>query len=464
MHEKVMRRFDAPELLSGALRSPAGGLVARPWFDRVALSFLAHWFFPLSRLWAAARTAQGSTAGFLDEAGLSAVPVNEKRLAALLHRFEDARQALAPCESGWENAFFGSSAAGNETLAQIERRRLAARHNYNAMRWRFATLGVRRRVSTIKWDIPSPDFVEGVYGPAIEDPVLAFGAPDPMPEVEVSRAVRTGASREYWIRFPSPAPRMNDTLVARVYEPAGLSNPPTLIFGHGICVEFDHWRGLVDEVAAMVAMGIRVVRPESPWHGRRVRAGRYGGENFMATAPIGALDLFSSAAREWAVIIDWCRSNSAGPVAVGGSSLGAMTAQLVAEKAHLWPARLRPDALFLITHCGEIEEAVSTGALAARWGIIEATAARGWTPGLVSRYQPLLDPLGQPVMAPDAIVSVLGRRDEVTPYPSGKALVERWRLPEQNLFEWSRGHFSVPIAMMHDHTPLTRFRDVLAAV
>ncbi len=40
------------------MRSPLGGLIARPWFDRVTLRFLSKRYFPLSRLWAAAGIAE----------------------------------------------------------------------------------------------------------------------------------------------------------------------------------------------------------------------------------------------------------------------------------------------------------------------------------------------------------------------------------------------------------------------
>ena len=36
------------------VRSAAGGLLLRPWFDDAALRLLTQWYFPLSRGWAAA--------------------------------------------------------------------------------------------------------------------------------------------------------------------------------------------------------------------------------------------------------------------------------------------------------------------------------------------------------------------------------------------------------------------------
>ncbi len=238
-------------------------------------------------------------------------------------------------------------------------------------------------------------------------------------------------------------------------------NAPTLIFGHGICVEFDHWRGLVDEVEAMVQMGIRVVRPEAPWHGRRVPDGMYGGEKFIATAPMGALDLFTSAAQEWSVIMDWLRRTTNAPIAIGGSSLGAMTSQIITDKSRHWPERLRPDAAFLVTHCGHIEDAVVHGKLAEVWGIAQATIDHGWRTDLIRRYMPLLEAEGRPVIPPENIVTVLGDHDNVTPFNSARTLIDEWKVPAENRFVYRRGHFSVPLGMMRDHAPLLRLRQIL---
>ena len=38
-------------------RSPLGALLAKPWVDQAGLFGLKRWYFPLSRLWAAANAA-----------------------------------------------------------------------------------------------------------------------------------------------------------------------------------------------------------------------------------------------------------------------------------------------------------------------------------------------------------------------------------------------------------------------
>ena len=447
------------------MRSPLGDLIARPWFDRAAMHLLTRWFFPLSRLWATARAAEGSVDRFLAELPAGAAMRNTRGLEQRLRKFESVRAAALTAEHPWEAAFFGAGDPAPAELARVERARLLHRNGYNAARRLFAPYLATGQAAPIRWEIPAPAEVAAAYDDLIADPALAFALPEPLPPVAESRRFPAAAGRQdFWLRFASPSARMKDDVTVRVYEPEGVADPPTLVFGHGICVEFDHWRGLVDEIEALVAMGIRVVRPEAPWHGRRVPDGRYGGEMFIATAPRGALDLFTAAAREWAVLIDWCRRTSAGPVAIGGSSLGAMTAQIVADKARYWPERLQPDAMLLITHTGRIEDTAVRGSLAGAWGIAESTMAHGWTEDLIQRFMPLLDPVGDPVIPPARIVTVLGSQDDVTPFASARTLIDRWRLPEENRFIWRRGHFTVPLTMLRNPAPLRRFKAVLEGI
>ena len=72
-----------------------------------------------------------------------------------------------------------------------------------------------------------------------------------------------------------------------------------------------------------------------------------------------------------------------------------------------------------------------------------------------------VNPVGEPVIPPTRIVTVLGRHDDVTPFESARTLIGDWRLPRENAFIWRRGHFSVPVTMLRDHAPLYRFRNIL---
>ena len=153
--------------------------------------------------------------------------------------------------------------------------------------------------------------------------------------------------------------------------------------------------------------------------------------------------------------------HTSGPVAIGGSSLGAHVARLIATRAADWPERLRPDALFLITPCGRLEDAAIDGAFAEVWKTVENSARYGWTDELRTKWFDLIDPAENPVVAPEKTVAVLGSLDRVTPFPSGERLLERLGLPAENTFIRRQGHFSTPVNLVRDRAPLHRFREVL---
>ena len=239
---------------------------------------------------------------------------------------------------------------------------------------------------------------------------------------------------------------------------------PTVIYGHGICVEYDHWRGLIDECRALVRLGFRVIRPEAPWHGRRAVPGRFGGERIIGTFPTGIVDTLTGAVREWAVLASWARATSTGPLVLAGSSLGALTAQLVADRARAWPAELRPDAMLLVTHTGDLAEVVGGGALASLFASPAELARSGWSKAHLAPYLAMLNPGAELALAPDRVVSVLGRRDVILPFAGGESLVTRWGIPVQNTFIWDRGHFSVPMTLVRDDAPLQRLQQIVAGI
>jgi len=316
-------------------------------------------------------------------------------------------------------------------------------------------------VPAVRWEISSPMELAADYAAVVRGEQGPFAVPGVMPDIERSRRLARTARSDYWLRFESPS-SLADTVYARVSEPADTKNPPTLVYLHGIGVEFDHWHGMIDEAARLVAAGFRVVRPEAPWHGRRVPDGRYGGEKFIATLPRGTLEFSSAQVREVAVLMDWARRHTTAPVALGGSSLGAHIARVAAASAQDWPRHLHPDALFLITPCGRLEDAAIEGSFARIWGTAEASGAQGWTPVLRSKWLSLIDPRMPPVVPPGRIVAVLGQRDRVTPFESGRKLVGKLGLPEENVFSWPLGHFSIPINMVRDSAPLQRLRRIVA--
>ena len=309
------------------LKSRLGKLVTRPWLDRLLLYLLRRLFFPLSRLWAAARAADGDVDRYVAAVPLSN-PGNWRRtwIARAIDRFEHRRLRAFSTEQLWELYFFGEQEVELGRLPIVEEMRLDNRTAYNFCRKSFLPLLPLVKTS-VQMNPPTLEEVEREFGKDGADLERAFALPEQFPRIERSRGLPMHHGSDYWLRFESPSKIMSDTVYARVHEPEDVEDPPTLIFGHGICVEFDHYRQLLDEITALTAQGIRVIRPESPWHGRRVLPGHYGGEQFLSTLPHSMIDFLVAQYSEWATLIDWCRSTSSGPVAIGGSSLGAPNGQ-----------------------------------------------------------------------------------------------------------------------------------------
>jgi len=454
-------RHVASERAMRVLRSPATTLIARPWLDALALAMGRRFFFPLSRLWAMAREAEGKLEHFI--AGIPSAGLKKRqlhKLAEALDIFEHSRLKAYMTEQLWQDYLFGSGDVQLARLLLAEEMRLDTRTAYNMTRRAFSPFRHLLQTS-VKMTPTTPAQVIGRYGEEgahLED---LFQLPDVFPAVECSRRIPVPRGTDYWIRFPSPSDVMADMVYARVHEPPGVSNPPTLIFGHGMCVEFDHYHNLVDEIAGLTEQGIRVVRPEAPWHGRRVLPGHFGGEQLLSTAPMGMFEFVAAQHKEWAVLMDWCRQTSSGPVAIGGGSLGAQTAKAIAMRANDWPEKLRPDAVFAVIHCSHIAEAVLDGALSDIWNFSGALREVGWSRESVREWLLRLDPMRQPCVPPHRVVSVTGSHDIVTRPEWADRQLDYWQVPAENRFRYRRGHFSVPLGMVRDTQPLLRLRQVL---
>lgn len=445
------------------MRGPLGGLFTSTWFDRASMYFLRKLYLPLSRLWGVADEAHGSVPKFAEIAQIELNYNQYQRLNKVIFRYEVSRARVNAIDAAWRLAFFGDQQAALGDLAAIEKARKDAHQAHNMMRRDLRFL-LHFKPQTSRYEIPTLAEVETLYGGIKKKPESYFSPGAEMPQVEQSRPFAAADGNQYWIRFKSPSARTRDMVYARVHEPAGVVNPPSIIYGHGICVEFDYLEGLVDEVDVLCRMGFRVLRPEAPFHGRRRPPGYYGGEYISATSPLGILDTCTAAVAERAVLMDWCRRNSDGPVTLGGSSLGALLAQIVSGQSKNWPDHLRPDALLLIMHCSRMEDALIHGSIAKLFGALDAKHERGWSVANVAEYLKALDPSSQPSVDPDNIVSILGEADQATPFAGGLELLDRWQLSPENRFIWPQGHFSLPIALTRNDAPLRRFHQIVTAL
>ena len=150
-------------------RSPLGALLAKPWVDQAGLFGLKRWYFPLSRLWAAANAAGDDTARFRDEIGAPLPLWPEPYLRSVLARNAGRKAAAEAARSAWETSLFGDAA--DRTIAcLLDRRRRAAATRHLATRASFYPLLFPRRPPSARWEIDQPAQVERDLGPAIARP------------------------------------------------------------------------------------------------------------------------------------------------------------------------------------------------------------------------------------------------------------------------------------------------------
>lgn len=437
------------------LRGPPGWAIDRV-FDRPALWGILRLWLPTSRLWAAAMAARGDIDRFLAEVPLATPPARDlrKRLAT----FEARRRTYEDAAAAWEDALFGE--ASTAARSQAEKRRAHAALALTAQRLRFLDLVPGRRIPASRFEVPTPSEFAATYGASLHEPWRLY-TPSTVPVVAVSGRVPTRHGEDYWLRFPSPSARVNDIAWARVYQPRGVVDPPTVIFGNGVFVEFDHLGTFSGGIAALRRQGVRIIEIEAPWHGRRRQPGRYGGEPFLGTAPLGPLDLFTAQAQELAVLVDWCRRTSRGAVAVAGASMGSLAAGLAASHAPHWPESMRPDALALLTAADELVGLSARSTLTRGIGLTDALHAAGWSDAALRPWHALGALAEHAPLPPERIVAVLGTRDSILPYAAGRTLATRWRLRPENLFVTGGGHFTAQLAVALDPRPLRRLCEVL---
>ena len=455
-------------------RSPLGALLARPWVDRVGLAGLKRWYFPLSRLWAAANAAGTDATRFRDEVGAPAarqLPSGGQwppgRLDRALVRTARARDAARAARAAWEEGLFGDGDGGDSAALERQRRLSATRHL--AARGLFSGQLRAVRPPLARWQIPSPGSIRADLEVAGRDPATLYAAEVDIATVALSRPFEAGGVRQYWLRAPTPADRLkgwrgSKTLYARVVEP--LDHPPqaavsTVIFGGGLCLELDLMTGGIDPDRRLAELGWRVVNVVSPFHGLRAEPDRYGGEPFIATAPTGTIDLIVGQAIETALLIAWCRARFGGQVALAGISMTSFVAQQVASYCHAWRPEQRPDAVLLISHSGHIEDVAFGGALSEALGLDKALSAGGWSADDLQRVSRLIDPADAPAVAPNRIVSALGAVDRWLPFKDGLEVTRRWKLPEANVFRYAVGHLGMPVRLIRDPAPFVRLRQVM---
>jgi hypothetical protein len=444
-----------PSDIESALRVSLGRLLFRPWFDRAALAALGNWVFPASRLWAAAELAGDDIDRFIAlTPALHGVRLQRGVLARSLVELTKLRRRAAAADRRWEERFFAARAT-QDALDRVDAARLREGRLYLGARMGFMTLARRAHVPAVIWAIPDEAAAMAALGAALSSPHAIYAAVE-LPAIAESRRMRRRERSEFVLRATIPG-AVGGTLRARVLEPAGARNPPTVIHCHGFGMEPDHINNSFDEFVPLVRAGVRLIRVTAPWHGSRREPGTWSGEPFLASVPVGAVAMLGTAVRELSALIAWARATGKGPVGLSGVSMGALTTQLAAVHMAHWPEAQRADALFLVGTSDRLDRIAFESTLTRALGLDAALRAKGWTAESLRRLGPLTNPEGEPAIARESIFAVLGTADDVTPFDGGAALAARWGVPAENQFHRPQGHFSLSQGLIPDNAPLLRF-------
>lgn len=446
--------LETPRLHS-LLTSPLGRVLEADAAERLALRGLRR-EFGINRARAAADVSLGhGPAAFLEAVGAPPAPDLHPRIERALAEYATRREAFDETTARWETAFWGPDDVDPDELVAVERTRREAADRRAQPSRLFRFLATEHLLPPIKYDVPTPDEAAHQWEGYLSTPTRLYGFDGDLPTVERSRVVRGPGTVESFLRFESPSPYF-ETATARVYEPVeGRDGElPTLVFNHGLGMMNDtmaYWPPEAALARPLAREGYRVVLPDAPWHGRRETSGFYSGEPYLAKGPVGMFQLFSAAALENGVLVDWARTEGAPAVAVGGLSLGGITTFHVVGHCGSWPESTRPDLAFPVGAPGVVDETIVRSRLLDVLDAGKAYRAAGWTPALLGEFGSLLNPPVTCGIDPTWVVSFGGLRDDVAPYDTTRWLLDSWGVPEGNRTEWDVGHGGVLLQLLrHD--------------
>lgn len=408
--------------------------------------------FAGARVGAAALAAAGDVEAFLLYLGGDFQPDLQlrQRIHQALVRYERIRRQHDALVQFTQQHLWEGVPTQHDALVKMEIRRRALGDHLICPTRMFSFLTKKMKqanMAAVRFAIPTPRDVFEQWGDVINHPDMLYAAPSRLPDIDVSASVLGPTGREYLLRFASPASFLDDMVYARVFEPESWSgNLSTFIYGSGLGMSYDlisYWPEEDYMARPLVSHGCRTILLESPWHGRRTPSGLATGEQYLATAPVGLLQLYGAQTQETAVLIQWAREQGASSVGVGGVSLGGIVAQQVASRCHNWPAAMQPDMVFLGASSHLIDKVATTGEMAEILGLDAALRAVGWTPDHLAKLRSVLDPSPQLGIAPDDLYGAFGTRDTYVPFEYTKTMLSNWGVPDKNIITWNVGHMGL---------------------
>ena len=422
--------------------------LSKPWLDRWCLWGLRQMLVS-GRAWAAASVSEGDPELFFKELNIDNPPASWRdKIAPLLRETMELAGRQRETTQQWHDTAFGTPS----NIAQAEQARRQASNAYWMQRWVYKKFANQCKIAPVKL-LPLKEELLG----SIQNDTF-FKMPSSLPELKRSQAIEHAEGiREYWLSWNNS----NETIYAHVYEPIQLlHNIPSFIYGHGLAMETEMLAIPDTLYKAWALSGMRVILPDAPGHNRRVKPGWYGGESFLCQPPFSNLTHFSKVSEELAILIAWAHGESNGKVALGGISLGALSAQIAAHYTKNASSNFQPDALMLATTTAFVSRLGEESSIARITGLHKATAA--WQNEDKDRLHHLVDVKGPPPLNPKNIVMLLGKYDNVTPFLGGLQLAKEWQIPDKNLYVRRQGHFSAAFGLQYDWSPVERLLKILS--
>jgi hypothetical protein len=421
--------------------------------DPITIGAMKRWWFPSARIWASANGARGDA----DAVAANLPPRGQKRIRSkasqlALQKNESARQQSSDANAAWREVVI-QGGDGDPAAAETTRRRAGSRHL--AMHGPLAAAVGRRGVKTVAWAMEAP----GALPPTAD----AFMASDNLESVQEGPEFREDTLMRRWLAAPAETGLVGDIAYARVSWPVDMPVHGVIVVGAGVGVEWDifvRMRRDHDFAHAYTVHGLAVVELVSPGHGLRRADHLYGEESFFQSAPVSAGASLAAQVRETGRWIAWARRAFSLPVGEFGVSMSSFAAQLAISHCNAWPEAARPDAALLMAHSGDLI-GVTQGSLSRGLGLPAAQKAAGWTAADFAPWGEALGPADKPAITPEAIVSITGRRDGVTPFRDGEIVRENWGIPPANRFTYGHGHMGLPFRVIMEPDANERFSEIL---
>jgi hypothetical protein len=263
------------------------------------------------------------------------------------------------------------------------------------------------------------------YRPAVctTSPEEFFAFEGEAPRVLVETAKRVGLGDRQVLRkrfaFASPAKSQierNDTVRGYWYSPLKGDVRASMVFLHAW--KTTTLRSIQGLAGAAVERGCEVYIPAQPYHAWRRPRLTYSGMPFLSPDLDRTLKAMRQAVLDVRALIAWVRQREAGPLILAGVDLGGLVAALTATLQE------GIDGLVIIAAHEQLSDMLWDGR-ADRGRFREALCRAGVDKDQVDEAWSVLDPTWRPPkVAPDKVLVVAGRFDNVCTPEGMKKLVE----------------------------------------